>query len=278
MLETPTVEEQFRVRLIQIAKDFGGKLVVWIAQMENPSQVKNKNLVAQGNPLGIPEATAGVCFAIVTEFTRLMLTAKDSTIALESFQKEMKCIPDRYRDMQAKIVAKMEAFRLAAHLVHKNVALAEQWNRLILEGRAATDSIMKFWQEQLDLSVDSANRNAARTKALSQQLYITDNIVSAGINWKVKQHNVAIDAKSILALIHKESGCYMIGLQGPSKGHAVGAWICKPWFSANSYMFIDPNSGVFQFDNENSFTHFVEAYWNAYLREFQTGVIVFYDN
>src|SRR5262249_17433137 len=142
-----------RTNLTEIAEDFAGKLLIWIGQGTNPGQLQNKKLLAQGLPGGIAEAANGVCYAVVTEFTRLRLTQPET--ALKVFSREMQNIPDRYRQIQAKFEAKFEAFRLATHLVLQNQELAELWNRLIIEGRSATDAILEFWKQQESRSLTS---------------------------------------------------------------------------------------------------------------------------
>jgi hypothetical protein len=264
------------------AASFGGTLVSWIAQMANPGQLENERLVRESDArgltedLGIREVLGGVCYAIVTEYVRLILTKAGQKSFVE-FNKDMESIPDSYRNIQARYKGRVDDYLLACKLCLKGRDMLSKWQKRIDTEKPANPAILKHWRDEADRAYRSVLINAERAKRLGDQLYATDKLASAGIGFKVLRNpDQPNDGSAILNALAKQTGCYMIALQSATEAHAVGFWIETSWWKSDSYVFIDPNAGIFRFDESAGFEAFVLGYWDAFLKKYTKAGIISY--
>ncbi|WP_147442082.1 hypothetical protein [Corallococcus exercitus] len=117
------------------------------------------------------------------------------------------------------------------------------------------------------------NENSDTVHRLVSLLYTTRNLLSSGITYTRLQNNVALDGDVALKAIGAAGGV-LFALQGVDKGHAVGVFRTKNLFSADLFLFIDPNTGVFAFRDLRSFSAFLALYWRSMLATtYTTGTV-----
>ncbi|NPC70292.1 hypothetical protein HPP05_11100 [Corallococcus exiguus] len=267
-----------RERYANSARSMGGTLAIWIGQGDNPGQVHNAQLVkASENAVlpserAYPEALAGVCNAIVTEFFRVLLTG-DSLIP---FYEDMLCITDFYRKLQTHYNQTMQEYRLAARLVARNDLLIQRYTALLAGGGQVQPAIRAHWEAQRARALQSIDDNSDKVFRLVKLLYTTPSLVSSGITDTLVQKNLPVDASIALKAI-SSAGCYLFALQGRTQGHAVGIYRTKNLFRDDLFLFIDPNSGVFAFRDLTAFSAFLRIYWDVALAKvYTTGTICQY--